>query len=85
MHQKGKAKISSRDLRRFAARKDIMSLRELASRLQCSTTSLYFALEKPSRFGPLWVRISNLLEIPNPNHQTHNEHVRVLTTPENAQ
>jgi hypothetical protein len=48
-------------LRQRAAQKNIFTLTELARRVPCSVTSIYFAVERPSRFGRVTKRLEEIL------------------------
>ena len=48
-------------LRRRAAQVNIFSIAELARRVPCSIPSVYFAIERPSRFGRVTRRLEEIL------------------------
>ena len=48
-------------LRQRAAKVEIFSIAELARRVPCSVPSIYFAIERPSRFGRVTRRLEEIL------------------------
>lgn len=48
-------------LRRRAARVNIFTIAELARRVPCSVPSIYFAIERPSRFSNVTRRLEEIL------------------------
>ncbi len=52
-------------LKRKMAAKDIFTFVELAKRAKCSVSTVYFMIERPSRFTPTYNRIKAILDVKN--------------------
>lgn len=53
-------KVNKKNVRDAARVRGIWSMTELARRIPCSVPSLYFAIERPTRYGRVYRRIKEL-------------------------
>jgi len=60
--QKDKRKITLRELRMRAAAAGFLTMGSLAARIGCSRPSIYFALERPSRYPRVYQKILEVIE-----------------------
>lgn len=55
-------KLTMRSLRVRIAAKGILTLEELAAKIDCSRTSIYLAVERPSRYPNVFRKILEVIE-----------------------
>jgi len=55
-------KLTMRQLRTRIAAKGILTLEELAAKIKCSRTSIYLAIERPSRYPNAYQKIMEVIE-----------------------
>lgn len=57
-----KGKITMRQLRCRAAARGLLTVRELATHVGCSRPSIYFAIERPSRFPIVYGKLLEIMQ-----------------------
>jgi len=56
-------KINTKALRRKAAAAGFVTLAELARHIGCSRPSIYFAIERPSRYPIVYRKLKEVLDV----------------------